>query len=521
MTAIVNKITRVIKNISKTSNITNNKRRFIRAVGEILAFVIVASTYLLTTPIVVNAGAYAFTENKEVAVDGKNKVTVRALDCEYGNNTYLSVRDIAVAFNGSAKSFDVAVSDEIKITTGTGYGSVGGENVPWSEEQLDQTSADAPSMHKISLNGDTVKYGAFIRKNSEGKADAYMSAVDMAMILDVKVSVNEEGCILFDTSAGFAVDPVSLDAEGFFFGVNSIAVGDATTGEIYFGIDENEVVPIASTSKLMTYAVVMDAVANRQISLDDVVTIDKEVEELAATPDGVIKYKEGDEITVDELLKCVLLPSSNESALALAKHVAGSEKNFVGLMNRRAADLGITDAIFYNCNGLPVFTGTVAPAKCQNRMSAKDMFVLTRYIFTVHPQITDITSLKKADIEAVHMKLDNTNALLFNMPEVTGLKTGTTTKSGACLVTSLKMQGNDGTHDLVVVVFGAESSIDRVRISEIMARYAKNEFLLKNGLDGAVGADNNSLESISGVVDAPESPELFIEIMIDRLKRGK
>jgi len=514
MTVLVNRITSVIYNhIKKYKSIK-------RVIALTLVTVAVLGLSLGLFPIQTYAGAYAYTENESVSVDGGSKYTVRGFDCDYGNNTYVSVRDLAVAFSGSNKSFDIAVGDEIRITTGTGYGAVGGENVPWSEEQLEQNTTDAPSMHKINLNGDTVKYGAFTHKNSDGKADAFMSAVDIAMILDVKISLGEDGCILYDTSSKFAVDPKALENEGFFFGVNGLIVGDATTGEVYFGCEEKKVVPIASTSKLMTYAVVMDAVSERKISLDDVVTIDKEVEELAATPDGVVKYKEGDEITVDELLKCVLLPSSNESALALAKHVAGSEKAFVELMNRRAADIGITDAIFYNCNGLPVYTNSVAPAKCQNRMSAEDMFLLTQYIFKIHPQVTEITSLKKADIEAIHMKLDNTNALLFNMPEVTGLKTGTTTKSGACLVTSLEMQGADGKHDLVVVVFGAESSIDRVRVSEILARYAKNEFLLRNGLDGAVSSENNSLTESGGIAEAPESPEMFIEILINRLRNN-
>ena len=109
-------------------------------------------------------------------------------------------------------------------------------------------------------------------------------------------------------------------------------------------------------------------------------------------------------------------------------------------------------------------------------MSAEDMFRLASYLLKVYPQITEITSLEEAVIESLGLEVRNTNPLLYNLPEVTGLKTGTTNKAGACLVTSLTADDGTMKHDLVVVVLGTEDSIERGRVSGLLARYALNAF---------------------------------------------
>ena len=139
---------------------------------------------------------------------------------------------------------------------------------------------------------------------------------------------------------------------------------------------------------------------------------------------------------MQDLLFGALLPSSNECALCLAETVAGSEETFVQRMNQKALDLGLSQTFFYNCHGLPSYTEDSIPAKRQNRMSAEDMFRLVSYLLKVYPQITDITSLENATLQSLNLEVRNTNPLLHNLPEVTGLKTGTTNKAGACLVTS-------------------------------------------------------------------------------------
>ena len=176
-----------------------------------------------------------------------------------------------------------------------------------------------------------------------------------------------------------------------------------------------------------------------------------------------------------------LLPSSNECALSLAEVVAGSEETFVRQMNEKAQELGLSQAVFFNSHGLPSYTEDPVPAKRQNRMSAEDMFRLVSYILRVYPQITDYTSLQEATLESIDLEVRNSNPLLRNMPEVTGLKTGTTNKAGACLVTSLTAGDGAAAHDLVVVVLGTEDSVERGRVSGLLARYALQVF--RTGMD--------------------------------------
>lgn len=135
------------------------------------------------------------------------------------------------------------------------------------------------------------------------------------------------------------------------------------------------------------------------------------------------------------------------------------------------------------------------PAKRQNRMSAEDMFRLVSYLLKVYPQITDITSMEEASLPSLNLEVRNTNPLLHNLPEVTGLKTGTTNKAGACLVTSLTADDGNLEHDLVVIVLGTEDSIERGRVSGLLARYALNTFYM--GIEEPEsGADVRTYENL-------------------------
>ncbi len=241
----------------------------------------------------------------------------------------------------------------------------------------------------------------------------------------------------------------------------------------------------------MTCLLTMDAIAAGQIRVDDLATVSDEVQSLAASGDGVIPLKAGEQISVEELLVGTLLPSSNECALCLAELIAGSEETFVGMMNQKAQELGLSQTVFYNSNGLPVYTEDFIPAKRQNSMSAEDMFRMVSYLLKVYPQVTDITSMEEATLESLDLEVRNSNPLLYNLPGVTGLKTGTTNKAGACLVTSLTVDDGNVEHDMVVVVFGTEDSIERGRVSGLLARYAMQIFDTKAEIIDGTGETGN------------------------------
>lgn len=436
---------------------------------------LILAVFLLCSllPARVSAG-YDLPDTCQAQTDTGVVCTVKTLDHDYARNTYFSLRDIAMLLGDTDKSFSLEITrNAVSMELGNAYTPVGVENASWdSSEKQDVTLR----RNEFKVNGQDVFYYTFILKLPSGHYDCFMMAADLAMILDVDVAVPGEDLLEIRTQEPFCVSPAALEQAGYFYGVNGVLVGDATTGELYYTYQSDISYPIASTSKLMTCLLTMEALAAGQISLEQQITVSEAAQALAASNDGVIPLEAGGQITVRELLLGALLPSSNECALSLAEAVAGSEEIFVGMMNERARELGLSQAVFFNSHGLPSYTEDPVPAKRQNRMSAEDMFRLVSYLLRVYPQITDITSRQEATLESLDLEVRNSNPLLRNMPEVTGLKTGTTNKAGACLVTSLTAGDGLTEHDLVVIVLGTEDSVERGRVSGLLARYALQAF---------------------------------------------
>jgi len=425
--------------------------------------------------------AYASVEiavDERVSVDGREAQTVRGIDISYDHNTYMSVRDVANLLSGTGKNIDVSIRDgEVYITKGADYAPVGEEalNQPWNEGDKALLARHTLKNDIVNVNDKETRYFAMVVKYADGRTDAYMMLMDLCMILDMDLSVDTNGVNQITTTDEINVNPARLEREGYFEGVNSVLVGDATTGDIFYEFRGSNDYPIASTTKLVTYAVLMDAVRAGEISLDDTVRISSNAAKLSNNDDKVISLSEGQTTTLREILYAMLLCSSNECALAAAEHLCGTESEFVGRMEDLMFSIGATTASFNNCNGLPVYSDTQVPSKMNNRMSAEDMFKLSAYILKNYPEVSEIATTRKYTLQSLtHQQIKNTNALLYNMDNVTGLKTGTTNKAGCCLVTSLKASKDSVDHDLVVVLFGAESTQDRFRVSELLGIYAED-----------------------------------------------
>lgn len=441
----------------------------------------------------------AETENPidiNIKVDG-NSVTVRGLDVGYENNKYVSLIDIYKIINKTPKSIKLKIDKNSVYILTNDYiaGIASGQitditnpddvleliNSPEIDREVSgytdvqkQSFKNTPaSLNYINCDNEERKYYTIITE-IDGRYDCYISFCDLMMLLDMDI-VNSEDDYIINTSGNMKpIDPLFLESDGYFHGLNSILVGDATTGEIFYEYNSDNVYPIASTTKLMTYYLVAKKLQDNATSIYDLVTISRESQELSRTSDGVVPMTEGMQVTVDELIKAALIASSNESDHALSEYVVGDEKTVVKLMNDTAISLGMNNSTFYNCNGLPIFSKSIVPAKLQNRMTSKDMFILASRILNDFPEIKEYTSAKFAHLDTLDKDIKNTNPLLYNMKEVNGLKTGTTNKSGACLVTSLTVNDGNMDHDLVVVMFGAEGSAERARSSELMARYGKD-----------------------------------------------
>ena len=442
-------------------------------------------------------------ENLTMVVDGGRSCNIKTLHYDYRNNRFVSMRDVAAALSGTDKQFELSVTaDTITITSGKAYGAVGGEGDLFPRTQREPDEEDplyntgVLKFNTMEYDGATVKYYTFIGSNTAGNKDAYINLTDLAMMMDLDMNI-QDGKLMVNTQGHYYLDIAALKSEGFFDEVNSALVGDVTTGEIFVSSMEDTPVPIASTTKLMTYLCIMDAVSAGEISLDDIATVSKKGETLSRSIDGVIKIDEGQQIPVDQLLKGMLLPSSNECALTLAEHVAGSEEAFVERMNTKAALLGISEGtLFINCHGLPEYPDNTATSKIQNHMTARSMFKLVQHILKTYPQIKELTSSKSFYTEAMSREVRNTNPLLYNLNDCFGLKTGTTIKSGACLVSGLNVKDAEGNlHEVVAMEFGAEDSTVRVSMSQELLLYGR-DCVLNGSSSGVTSVSLSTVEDL-------------------------
>lgn len=220
----------------------------------------------------------------------------------------------------------------------------------------------------------------------------------------------------------------------------SAVLMEASTGRILFAYNENEALPPASVTKIMTLLLVMEAVDNGTIKMTDMV----QASEHAASMGGSQIYlKVGEEMSVEELIKSVVVSSANDAAVALAEYVAGSEEAFVALMNKRAGELGMVNTSFENTNGLDDDT--------KNHLtSALDIAIMSRELLK-HETILNYTGIWMDTIRDGAFGLTNTNRLIKFYSGANGLKTGSTSKAGFCIsATALR----DGLQ-LIAVIMGS------------------------------------------------------------------
>lgn len=228
------------------------------------------------------------------------------------------------------------------------------------------------------------------------------------------------------------------------FNVKSAYLTDTLTGQVLYEKNSEEKLPIASVTKIMTSLLVFEALAAGKISYEDTVT----VSEHAASMGGSQVYLEPNEqMSVKDLMKSMMISSANDATVALAEHVAGSVETFVGMMNNRAAELGMTNTRFKNPHGLD---------EEGHYSCARDVAYMTRELLT-HEDVTNFTTVWMDTIRDGSFGLSNTNKLIRYYSGATGLKTGFTNAAGFCLSgTAMR----DGLH-LIAVVLGGETSNER------------------------------------------------------------
>ena len=215
---------------------------------------------------------------------------------------------------------------------------------------------------------------------------------------------------------------------------------DAKTGRVLFEKNADEALPPASVTKVMTMLLVFEALDAGTIKLSDMV----QASENAASMGGSQIYlKVGEEMSVDDLLKSLIVASANDAAVALAEYIAGSEESFVAKMNARAVELGMENTHFENTNGLD-------DTATNHVTSARDIAIMTREVIK-HEAVFNYSTIWMDTIRDGEFGLTNTNHLISFYKGATGLKTGSTAKAKFCISATAERDGLS----LIAVVMGS------------------------------------------------------------------
>ncbi len=274
---------------------------------------------------------------------------------------------------------------------------------------------------------------------------------------------------------------------------------DVSTGKVLMKFNEAERLYPASVTKIMPLLLVTEAIDDGKIALSDVVTVTGSA---ASKGGSQIWLKEGEQMTVDDLLKATAVYSANDACTALGEYLAGSDEGFVKMLNDRAAELGMKNTHFENCTGLDDST--------ENHLTtALDVAIMSRELLK-HELIMNYTTIWMDSLRNGQTELVNTNKLVRFYEGTTGLKTGTTSKAGCCVSASAM---RDGTH-LVAVVMGSENSSDRFETAKAMlnwgfANYSTVTPQIDTSLIPDVGVINGVVDKITPKI--PKAEPVLIE----------
>ena len=236
----------------------------------------------------------------------------------------------------------------------------------------------------------------------------------------------------------------------------SYIVMEASTGRVICEENANEKRSPASITKIMTLLVTFDQ--KGRVHLTDQVATSAYAKSMGGSQ---VFLEEGEIQSLETLIKCIAIASGNDASVAVAEHVAGSEPEFVRMMNDRAEQLGLTGTHFLDCCGLS--------DSDEHYTTAADVAKMSRELITKYPQVLDYTGIWMEDITHVTNKgsetftLSSTNKLLKLYNWTTGLKTGSTSKAMYCLSATAKKDDLE----MIAVVLGAPTN--KARFNDAMA----------------------------------------------------
>lgn len=317
---------------------------------------------------------------------------------------------------------------------------------------------------------------------------------------------------------------VKLDIES-----PSALLMELNSGQILYEKDADTARRPASVTKIMTMLLAFEALDSGKFKLDDMIT----VSEHAAGMGGSQVYLEvGETQTVEDMLKCMIVSSANDAAVAVGEAIAGSEEGFVDMMNNRAKELGMSNSHFANACGLEAEG---------HKMSAKDIAVLSRELLLKHPEVLQYTTIwmdtiihktKKGESE---FGLANTNKFLKKYDGANGLKTGYTSAAGFSMSATAMRNGTT----LIAVVMGSKTKDIRYSDAAKLLDYGfancdiyednkvlngKNQFTVENGIKDSITVKSKDIFHyvFVGTADKGEiEKKLVIVKNIAPIKKGE
>ncbi|UFJ40463.1 D-alanyl-D-alanine carboxypeptidase [Brevibacillus humidisoli] len=262
--------------------------------------------------------------------------------------------------------------------------------------------------------------------------------------------------------------------------VKSAILVEASTGKILYKNNENLPLPPASMTKMMTEYLVLEAIKEGKIDWEEMVPVSEYAFFIARIPDSAGVYLNmGEEHSVKELYKAMAVVSANDATALLAEKVAGSERNFVDMMNQKAKELGMSNSRFVTSTGLPADElGPYSPDTDQdNVMSARDAAILARALIRDFPEALEYSKIPRLKFRENFEKA-NYNWMLPGLPSeypgADGLKTGYTDEAKYCFTGTASRDGIR----LISVVMGTSSDMKRFAETKKLYDYGFSNYKL-------------------------------------------
>ncbi len=287
--------------------------------------------------------------------------------------------------------------------------------------------------------------------------------------------------------------PITSFAKNDVITINSKAaiLIDASSGKILYEKNADQQLAIASITKVMTLNLIFDAVENGKLDLNEKIMISQNASGMGGSQAFI---DAGYNYTASELIKSIIIASANDSAVAMAERVAGSEEAFVHKMNEKAKALGMNNTVFKNCTGLPE-SGHLSSARDVAKMS-QELLKHKDYFTWATIWMDEINHEKDGRVT----ELVNTNKLIRSLNGCNGLKTGYTSEAGFCVTTTAERDGMR----LISVILGGNTSKERFKESAELINYGfanySNQIVLSAGEElGKVEVKNGTEKVLKAV----------------------